>query len=72
MLNYPASQYIAASHRDDLLREAQQGRLAREATASTTSPTHRLLDGIGRQMAALVRTESSRNAAAATSHATPA
>jgi hypothetical protein len=55
MINYPVTQDLAAQHRDDLIREAEWDRLAREATGAADSSARQLLSDFGRRLLALVR-----------------
>ena len=66
MFTYPVTQYLAAQHREELLRKAEQERVAQAATASATSPTHRLLHAFSRQLLTRGRHAALGQAAAAT------
>lgn len=55
MLNYPATQYRAAQHRDDLLHEAERERLVRMATGTAPSATRRTLERLGQHLHAFVQ-----------------
>ena len=55
MINYPVTQYLAAQHRDELMREAERDRLARVATGAADRSARHLLDDFGRWLRALVR-----------------
>lgn len=66
MMNVPVTQYLAAQHREELLREAERERLARTATAGATSPAHHLLHAFSRHMLMRVRHTAHGNAATVT------
>lgn len=72
MFNYQVTQYLAAQHRDDLLREAAHDRLAREVTAGTRYTSHRLLNDIRHRMATLFRGRLSGHVAVPAPSETPA
>ena len=60
MLNYPLTQYLAAQHRAELMRDAERDRLAHVAT---TNSTRRILGQFGQHLYALIH-HMSRDAAA--------
>lgn len=55
MLSPRITEHLSAQHRDDLMREARQARLAHEATAGVESPSRHMPRGVGRRLLALVR-----------------
>lgn len=55
MINYPATQYLAAQHRDELMREAERDRLARVATGAADRSARHLMSDFGRRLRILVR-----------------
>ncbi len=55
MLSPRLTQYLASQHRDDLMREARQARLANEATAMTSRRSRHVLRVVGRRLLAFVR-----------------
>lgn len=55
MMNPRITEQLAAQHRDDLMREARQARLAHEATAGSESSSRRALRSLAGRLLALVR-----------------
>jgi len=64
MLNYRTTQVLAAEHRAELMRDAEQYRLARAATAGRVSATRHAWGVLQRALLTLARRTSQRRVAA--------
>lgn len=64
MLNYRTTQLLAAEHRAELMREAEQERLVRAATTGRVSATRHALESIQHALFTFVRRTAHRHSVA--------